>query len=164
MLPLKRNTNYTQGAEIKSADLNDIQDMIIAGKHGEIPLQLNSSNAAIVSGGMRPHGDGYLVDQGLATYHIPTLLGTRVKSVRVFCKDSPGARVRAQLAELDVTSGGILFRSGPMISNATGANQSFLLPNLTAPPTAVGRRLHVRVVAEANSQRIYGVTVFVERA
>jgi hypothetical protein len=35
-LPLTRNTTYSAGSQVKSADLNDLQDMIIGKKHGSI--------------------------------------------------------------------------------------------------------------------------------
>jgi hypothetical protein len=42
-LPISRNTTYSASTEVKSADLNDLQDMIVSGRHGEYEVFLPSS-------------------------------------------------------------------------------------------------------------------------
>lgn len=57
-LPLSRNTDYTPASPIKSVDLNDIQDCIIGGKHGDLwrscPLpsfRQNAGDTLVVTAG-----------------------------------------------------------------------------------------------------------------
>ena len=48
--PNSRLTNYVPGAQLKSADLNQFQDAIIGGKHGERPLILHPADGRPVLG------------------------------------------------------------------------------------------------------------------
>lgn len=42
-LPVSRNNTYSDASPVRSADLNDLQDCIIAGKHGAITLSLGAA-------------------------------------------------------------------------------------------------------------------------
>src|SRR5688572_26345926 len=39
-LPTTRNTDYTPGSKVKAIDLVDLQDCIVAGKHGDLVLHV----------------------------------------------------------------------------------------------------------------------------
>ena len=50
-LPESRNTNYAAGSQVFSADLNDIQDSIVEGNHGEIEMQFSVINGVAIESG-----------------------------------------------------------------------------------------------------------------
>ncbi len=83
-LPGSRNTTYGADSPVKSADLNDIQDCLIGGKHGDKVLHINpawgrGTADTIDSGGvvtMQNAGSAWSVS-------LPLLVGDRVKSVTV---------------------------------------------------------------------------------
>lgn len=50
-LPLSRNTTYAASAQVKSADLNDIQDQIIGGLHGSLEQTYGLEDAFLIVSG-----------------------------------------------------------------------------------------------------------------
>ena len=55
-LPASRNSDYSPAAPVKSQDLNDIQDCIVGGKHGDVTLCADAADAVAVTGS--PSYDG----------------------------------------------------------------------------------------------------------
>ena len=49
-LPTSRNTTYAAGSQVKSADLNDIQDSIVQGAHGAVDYFIGAEMFAIPTG------------------------------------------------------------------------------------------------------------------
>lgn len=89
MLPASRNTTYTTDSPVLSEDLNDIQDAIIAGAHGDRVLTL-SAYAAFVSdaapGWTAAGGPGFITSTAgtnIIYVPIPLAIGARIKSVKV---------------------------------------------------------------------------------
>lgn len=95
-LPTTRNTNYADTDPVKSADLNDIQDQIIAmyaGAHGErtIPLALgqpgppSSGSLPTGSGAIRPESISFTDSLGEGVSYALTLpVGSRILRFRVY--------------------------------------------------------------------------------
>ena len=50
-LPTSRNTTYAPGSDIRSADLNALQDCIVGGKHGLISRPLGATSFLLTAGG-----------------------------------------------------------------------------------------------------------------
>lgn len=57
-LPLTRNRTYGNGTKVHPSDINDLQDCIIAGKHGEISLVLPPAAFAPMPVANASHGGG----------------------------------------------------------------------------------------------------------
>jgi hypothetical protein len=94
-LPASRNTNYSPGATaVRAADLNDIQDAIIGGKHGDLPFHVpliiySASNwSATVQAGLQ----AYLSSSGSGACYvwIPSVSGKRIKSVTFASQSAAG--------------------------------------------------------------------------
>lgn len=87
-LPLTRNTTYTPASPVKSADLNDIQDAIIGGKHGALEMVLGAAGWQPdigVSGGMILVGGVYAYQcNAFGVFHreIPVVVGMKLREVR----------------------------------------------------------------------------------
>jgi hypothetical protein len=57
-LPISRNTDYTAASPIKSVDLNDLQDAVIAAQHGSITVPIPAAGWQPRAGGGGNLGDG----------------------------------------------------------------------------------------------------------
>src|SRR5574343_695720 len=108
-LPLSRNTNYAAASQIKSADLNDIQDCLIGDKHGSRVLNIDAAMAMGVSSNW-----GYTsLNLGLAYdpqwYHsvavadeeliipVPLGIGDRISAVTCYLFAGASGILKAQL-------------------------------------------------------------------
>ena len=84
-LPLTRNTNYVASSPIKSVDLNDIQDCIIEGGHGDKVLQLSPHGmmfSDVAPGLSVVGGPGIIVSTGAGDAGtVPLHVGDRIKDV-----------------------------------------------------------------------------------
>jgi hypothetical protein len=103
VLPLTRNTTYTPASAVKSADLNDLQDAIIGGKHGLLTIPISVFELVNIGTGSAPvafaHGivgniSGDIVAAGQPITVARSLgflpIGTRIVNVRVYLKDVAG--------------------------------------------------------------------------
>jgi hypothetical protein len=94
-LPSSRNTTYAPGADIRSADLNAIQDCIIGGKHGTRELAIDASAFHVATDTLVGNGNNtWLTNVGGVTFGAgvtpkavaPILLpvGSRIIQVEIF--------------------------------------------------------------------------------
>lgn len=109
-LPLSRNTTYSPNAPVKSNDLNDVQDCVIAGKHGTRTItygaaafqpalagaynQLADGRAVISSGGPTPVG---------AELDLQLPVGTKLKAATVYGSNPTGSVATFKIAVRDIT-------------------------------------------------------------
>ena len=109
-LPISRNTTYANGVPVEAADLNDLQDAIIGGKHGEKVLHIPAA-------AMAPYYTADLVFKadnwestgaGPESAYIPITLseGDRILSIRIFVY-AVGTEANSILysAEVDLVAG-----------------------------------------------------------
>jgi hypothetical protein len=143
-LPLTRNFSYAPDDPVKSADLNDIQDQIIAlfaGKHGEREIWLGGGVAEARNDDpdevplFQPTFFGGLwqtLGSFTSTSHIGLPLtfpvGTRLKEIEIFLQEDASTAISAFLMSSDPTlaSGGITQISGTKTSGTTNARSSVI--------------------------------------
>ncbi len=121
-LPVSRNRTYVPGMQIASQDLNDLQDMIIAGKHGSREFWLSgadgqrqTSTAGYIDGiwVSATSGGSYDVD-----FPLPLHVGSRILSITVFglegniAGETYAAQVRYRATTGAVTQVGVTKTSG----------------------------------------------------
>jgi hypothetical protein len=102
MLPTSRNTTYAPGSQVESDDLNDIEDCIIGGGHGDQIFNLSPFGG---HGGSGPPGIGAVGNSGNvdADYYIvgaatsgewfvgiPLIIGDRIKSMTFWHQRAAG--------------------------------------------------------------------------
>ena len=105
-LPTSRNTSYVASDPVKSADLNAVQDCIIAAKHGDVILQIGASSGQSDSvpttatdywryypslSGAVPNCWLQVAAGGSVAFGIGLKIGDRIKSVRGFIRDTTGS-------------------------------------------------------------------------
>ena len=109
MLPSSRNTNYTPGAPVKSADLNDIQDAIISGKRGSLVRHLSPHLAVQRTGAAITRGDDYIqFAAATATVFVPLTLtqGEKITELSARVQDSGADSITMKLFKSDLTGAG----------------------------------------------------------
>ena len=106
-LPSSRNTTYTGATPVKSADLNDIQDAIIAGRHhGTLKRNVDISSFAVSSGSATY--DGTKITLGAITeIDVPITLneGDTITAVTVYFNRDSGTTLTFALRERTPGSG-----------------------------------------------------------
>lgn len=97
MLPTSRNTDYTPASPVKSADLNDLQDQIIAlwsGKHGDVVGTISAAapgiEAATTGAAVQTPVRWTFTSSGAIHYPLPLRQGDRLKSI-TFARKGDGA-------------------------------------------------------------------------
>lgn len=82
--PNSRLTNYVPGAQVRSADLNQLQDAIIGGKHGELPLILHAADGRAVLGNPTYPSPYVLFSGSGDVWHqtVPLLGGAVIRTIR----------------------------------------------------------------------------------
>lgn len=126
-LPSSRDTNYAVGADIKSADLNTIQDCIIAGKHGALVKVLDAADfepgavgtATLTQG----TGGGWEYSAGTPAVYAGLSLveGDRIDAVDVYGYEDGSSSYTAKLYIRDLTDGSMTQIGGTKTSGTTGA-------------------------------------------
>lgn len=97
-LPVSRNTSYAPGSQVKSTDLNDLQDVVVGAAHGEIPLAFSPVDFKQVSGSewtvsnpLTPGNVPQIAGSGgglkVCTRFLPLRVGDRIKSISMICQD-----------------------------------------------------------------------------
>ena len=161
-LPTSRNTTYAVGTEIKSADLNDLQDHIIGGKHGSI-IRTAGVNPDVVSGSAAFVEDGYSTGSYIGLFTLPMQIGEKLTALTVYLKDgNPG--VAYQLKLIDMTDGSSATKSDLMTSDASGTDQVIVATGIVVAAAVVTSRYFLGVNTSTAGARIYGIEYSVEHA
>lgn len=87
-LPLTRNTTYAADSKVKSVDLNDIQDEIIAlwaGQHGDVVEVIAPAAAHVDANCAYSFSGRYIASTGTAQcdFPLPVRTGDRIKSFTI---------------------------------------------------------------------------------
>ena len=92
-LPASRNTTYAAGSQIKSTDLNDLQDCVINGKHGLATRLIAAlGGQSSTTAGTVPGSTSVRTGASGGTYYrqFDIDVGKRIVNVRVRLKDNAG--------------------------------------------------------------------------
>lgn len=121
-LPLSRNTTYSAGSQLLSADLNDIQDQIIGGLHGYRWVAVEQISSAVASGAATFVGDVWSMSPGLDAieFRLPVVYGDNVRAVAMRCKPTVNTNVRIDIVSgKDGGGGGLPDLTGTISTNGT---------------------------------------------
>lgn len=139
-LPTSRNTNYSPGSPVYSADLNDIQDQIIAlynGAHGDRELQVLPGSGLVFAGtaSVALIQVNLLADVDEVYFPLLLVAGQRIKAVAVnVVSNSSGHQV-----DLDV------FAHPTNLGNANISTTGELAVTGISHSVASGEHLYARV-------------------
>jgi hypothetical protein len=131
-LPTSRNTTYVAGSQVKSADLDAIQDCIIGNKHGTLELDLLMRPASLYTSGIAglpgnpPISGTTITGTGassgfVAQFSLPA--GKRIVNVKAVVQESTsGGTDKAQVSLFRMDNSGTPTRIGtgsPSLGNNT---------------------------------------------
>lgn len=164
-LPLSRNTNYVADAEVKSVDLNALQDSVIAGLHGATTRIILPSEAQMVIGAFPAvAGDFWTNANGDRTGNVghvvipvPLLVGEVITAVKVRGADVDAThKFYGQLFVRDIVGTARTAKSTQIASSGAGAIQAIDLTNITAIALVAGYRYEIDFVVDAGAGAYYG--------
>lgn len=154
-LPLSRNTTYSPNAPVKSNDLNDVQDCVIAGKHGARTLTYGAAAFQPAYASLFNLTDGATVmtigGGGIAAaeldLHLP--VGTKLTAITVYGSNPTAGVANLKIAARDVTSSGAptTIASGTM---AAGAAYGGVVLAVADRVIAAHERIYVQVSLSVN--------------
>jgi hypothetical protein len=127
-LPLSRNTTYTAGAQVKSTDLNDLQDAVINGRHGLITIRIPASLGCAQNNTIAWSLDaGGVAGAPFPQWSVPLTIaaGDRIVAIRARLQDSATGPTKLTLIttkSVDTTETG--FGGAGTLSAGTGAWQT----------------------------------------
>jgi hypothetical protein len=172
-LPTSRNTTYAPAAQVKSADLNALQDMIIGMKwpshwrwrgaiRGGIETNIVYDNGAGSSWGIAKASAGTAKLYGLALDALP--VGTRITAMGlVIAGTASGQTVAATLAVVTPGSGPSTIDSHSVV-NPTNAVLTVYTHTLASPYTLVqGDQLSISIDIPNSGTLISAVGVQIDR-
>lgn len=149
-LPLSRSTTYANGTPVEAADLNDLQDAIVAGEHGEKVLALPGILAISEAGS--PTSDWYgwtfgATSQGVAL-PIAVHSGDRLTSASVWVNEGSGNPLTASLWRVSTTGSTTFIASAS--SGGGGGNEEIVID--PGPYTAlVNQQIVLRIAGSTTS-------------
>ena len=122
-LPTSRNTSYTASAPVKSADLNDLQDAIVAAWHGDVSLWLPAPLWQVETGGSGGHVDGTYTFGGATTIVCPLVLpvGTFIDAIDWHYNRNSAGTVTTSLRRRNIVTGAAAADVGAANADSTGA-------------------------------------------
>lgn len=81
-LPLSRNTTYVLGvSQVKAADLNALQDAVIGGQRGSLPLVIPAASFTKLTGAATLSG-GVWTGVGIFLVSLPFFVGTTIEQIK----------------------------------------------------------------------------------
>lgn len=168
-LPLSRNTSYAASSPVKSADLNDMQDCVIGGKHGQKYLAIPAAAARWDSGWSFAGNGNRIISSGAAIVYfpIPACVGDEIGDLVVY-HYGDGA------ADIDAID---LYKVAPLPSGAQTSMNTSGSATVTNPPASVvakvvgvdnfvlasGENAMVRISVTAANIRLYGLMIGITR-
>ncbi len=167
-LPDSRNRTYDSSSRVVPADLDDIMDCIIAGKHGDLVLTIPACAITLLDANSGFHVDGYVISTGAAAWAVPLPLftGTTIKSV---------VYARYGNSSADIVSGEVYKMTAAGVqSGLTAAGFAETNPTAAWADTTVaiagggytllaGETAYVRLAANATGLRLGNFRVTVRR-
>lgn len=163
-LPASRNTTYTSGSPVKSADLNAIQDAIIGQKHGDVVMTIHPSLFTITTGGAY-NANGYVATSASGTMRcaVPMLEGSRIKEV-VFSRYGDGAAdITAMNVQIYDSIGSLPTAIGSGTVTNPPASWADTTIGVTEHQLAAGEALQIEFAWNASGIRIGNVRITYDR-
>ncbi len=182
-LPTSRNTTYDIKSQVKSVDLNDIQDKIIdlwAGKHGDVTEWVSAQDANNASAATL----GWKIEEASNTFYmipdkasaklvitLPLKVGARLKEVHAHCYDNSSDTVSLSVYKQSVANGAAPGASSQLggSQNTSGTSTNIQLLSVTSlSETVPDSTKYVAVVSTnqaspANTHRFYGLRFVYDR-
>tara|TARA_R110002094_G_scaffold107673_1_gene105885 strand:- start:29 stop:514 length:486 start_codon:yes stop_codon:yes gene_type:complete len=121
-LPLTRNRNRSSSDPVASADINDIDDMIIGGRHGALIVPI-SCIAAYVSGSPAVVSGVWVATTGSDNLQVPVVfpVGTVITQMRGYVMQDAATVISWELREVQADGTNTLLESHA--GNATSGNK-----------------------------------------
>ncbi len=171
-LPESRDKTFVDGADIPPEVLNNIQDSIVAGKHGDQVLILPATAMEPVSGWS--YGGAFLnwettTGNSRLVAEIPLRVGDRIKGVKVHCSDAGGGTgvVSAVLEEKSMAGGSLTVttKSDSVSSDDSGTLQQVVLTNVVQEAIQADEVWRVSMFATAGSglRRVHAIEITYDR-
>jgi len=173
-LPVSRNRTYGPGSTIASADLNDLMDQVIDGKHGALSLMIHPATGINTDGNVvqQPnyweHGGG-APPPGEIECPIELPVGTRVDGIIIYCEQATDDQVEAEPFKTDADADSTLDSIATAKQSGTGAGHKEIVFTTadTGFPYTVGDgdTFQVRVTLEAggSATRYKGIKLTIVR-
>lgn len=163
-LPTSRNTTYAIGAQVKSDDLNDLQDCAIGKKHGDVPLHLHPNDFR----GAAAYGGDYveIAGSGAIRLAIPVELGDRLKSITI-AREGPAGGTHDMVVALrksaaDGTGADVFSTADDNLANAFADRTFDIDPDVVVAAGEVFS-LSITTPAQASNIKIGAVRVLRDR-
>lgn len=162
-LPISRNTSYSVGVNVAPADLNDLQDCIIANKHPsfELPIAAADFQAEAGGGASLANGKWTFASVSVITAPVRVRAGERITQVQL--EYNRGGAGNITLALMRNTGGAVpVVVATTTISAGTGVTtvQFGAAPNYTV---AAGEQIYLRVTCDNAAHTIYRAATFVDK-
>lgn len=165
LLPTARNTTYGAASQIKSADLNDIQDCIVGNKHPPLELLVPASKAVpdVNANGTYNASCFWSAFAGAGLVHIPieVPVGKRIVSVEQFYSiNGTGNPLVPKFRRRQLLTGAVTLDVVAGASDNTGAAAAIESQVLTANHVVVsGFEYFMEISVAAGNQRVHAVKV-----
>lgn len=168
-LPTSRNKTYSGADPVRAADMNDIQDRIVAGAHGSKTLIVDASMMQESGGvwgftalnpapGFEPQWLHTAASNEQVIAPLPLHVNAWVTAVNVRCKldTATAAAIEARLYVSDTATGVATAMSDIGQAAASTTRQTIALANIVAGAQVAGSRWFVVVTANAAiDKRLY---------
>jgi hypothetical protein len=155
--PEDRLTTYAPGAEIKSADLNALQDAVIAGKQGVVARKIGAGGLRTTGGTPTYDPGGFLVGSFNGHIELPMPDGAVLTEVKAWVDDSVGASISVRVYRLRMTTAALDAKSDAAVSAGNDTNQALIPANLVLEAQAETDRYVVLVSTTNAAHRFYGL-------
>jgi hypothetical protein len=154
-LPTSRSTTYAALSQVKSADLNLIQDCIIDGKHGDRVRNIHvltgySIGATAVFGGGAPYIDKVALGTGAFVVPLDFTQGDRIKTITVSVFGNGAADLAVDLRKTPaaVTTASVI-APGPIAVTNPAAAWADVVFNYTDTTIAAGEVFSLHLAPNA---------------
>jgi hypothetical protein len=172
-LPTSRNTTYAAGSQVKSADLNDLQDCIVDSIHSDRVLMLGAaagqsapgewvyySGITTTTARWKPTAQG-----DVALFPLPLRAGDRIRSIAGYIKDTTSKVIGVRLYK---TVGSTAVTTTPTSETSSAGDASVQVIEVTAIDLTVADgdlySIAVRQVSDTfTTTECYGASVTFDR-
>jgi hypothetical protein len=163
VLPSSRNRDYDTGVPVHPGDLNDLQDAVVDGKHGELELVLpglwksnGSTTLTYFTGPIRTE----VTSNGAVFLEIPTIVGQRITSVQFSMRgDGAADVVAAEVWKTTAAGASASIGSHAAINNEPAAWSTKTI-DVTDTTLLTGESLCVQVAMNATGIALGNLRVF----
>lgn len=163
-LPVSINTTYTAASPVKSADLNDIQACIVAGKHGDKVKNINGLSVVQISGTAISKSFSFFTTAGACVLNFQPDLhqGDRIKQVSLRLSGNSVADIPA-FDVYKVSAVGVETLLGTIAITNPPAGVAEYVNNFADYQLAAGETVRVTLNPNAANLDIWGCFVTYDR-